>query len=49
MKIQERYSAAINSKSLVSDPDTTWSDTDVLGAMGLASVSYPLATALVRQ
>jgi hypothetical protein len=34
--IKERYSAAINSKSLVVDERTTFADSDVLGAMGIA-------------
>lgn len=35
-KITNRYASAIRSGRLVSDPDTTMSDTDVLGAFGLA-------------
>lgn len=37
MAITERYAVAINAKSLVVDERTTFSDSDVLGAMGLAA------------
>lgn len=46
--IQERYSSAVRSKNLVVDALTTFSDTDVLGAMGLAGKENPLAVALQR-
>lgn len=36
MKIIERYASAVRSANLKSDPRTMMSDTDVLGAMGLA-------------
>ena len=36
MKIQDRYSTAVHSSSLKSRADTSMSDTDVLGAMGIA-------------
>jgi hypothetical protein len=35
--ITERYAVAINAKSLVVDERTTFADSDVLGAMGLAA------------
>ena len=34
--IKERYAQAVHSKALTVDPKTVMSDTDVLGAMGLA-------------
>lgn len=36
MSIADRYATAIHSSCLTVDPRTTYSDTDVLGAMGLA-------------
>lgn len=48
MKITERYASAINSRTLTVDPKTTMSDTDVLGAYGLAAKRAPLAVALSR-
>lgn len=48
MSIQDRYASAVNARNLKSDPRSTMSDTDVLAAMGLASRSKPLATALAR-
>jgi hypothetical protein len=48
MKIIERYASAVRSANLKSDPRTTMSDTDVLGAMGLAAKHEPLAAALQR-
>ena len=48
MKITERYASAVNSPNLKSKPDTTYSDTDVLGAFGLAGKKRPLAIALTR-
>ena len=47
-KLLERYSQAVNSGSLVTDPRTTWSDTDVLGAAGLAARHHSLGIALTR-
>ncbi len=47
MKITERYSSAVNSSDLTTKPDTRWSDTDVLGATGLAARYEPLGVALV--
>lgn len=48
MRINDRYAGAIRSSNLEVDERTTYSDTDVLGAMGLASRDYPLAVALER-
>lgn len=48
MKITERYSAAVNSDNLSVDERTTWSDSDVLGAAGLAARYEPLGVALTR-
>ncbi|KWT72247.1 MULTISPECIES: hypothetical protein [unclassified Variovorax] len=48
MKILDRYASAIRSSNLKSDPRSTMSDTDVLGAMGLAAKHEPLAAALQR-
>ncbi|MES2973379.1 MAG: hypothetical protein V4757_07210 [Pseudomonadota bacterium] len=48
MKIQERYAVAVNSTCLTVDERTTFSDTDVVGAYGLASKSEPLAVRLER-
>lgn len=36
MKITERYASAIRSSNLKVDPRTSYADTDVLGAMGIA-------------
>jgi hypothetical protein len=47
-RILERYSAAVNSGDLSVNPDTRWSDTDVLGATGLAGRYEPLGVALTR-
>lgn len=46
--ILDRYSSSINSSNLLSKPTTTFSDSDVLGAMGLAGKHNPLAVALAR-
>lgn len=46
--IIERYAGAISSKNLKSDPRTNASDSDVLGAAGLAAKYNPLAIALER-
>ncbi len=48
MKVLERYSSAVNSGSLAVDARTTWSDSDVLGAAGLAARHVPLGLALQR-
>ena len=55
-KILDRYASAIYSDNLISRPDTTHSDTDVLGAAGIAGKATlasgrpgaPLAMALTR-
>lgn len=48
MKIQDRYASAIRASSLKHDPRSHSSNTDVLGAYGLASRYEPLAVALER-
>jgi hypothetical protein len=48
MRITERYASAVHATSLKSDPATYMSDTDVLGAMGLAAKAEPLGVALAR-
>lgn len=48
MSIIDRYSSAVRSSNLLSKPDTTWSDSDVIGAAGLAAKHNPLAIALTR-
>ena len=48
MRVLERYSAAVNSDNLSSDARSTWSDSDVLGAAGLAGKHEPLGLALTR-
>jgi len=48
MLIQDRYASAIRSSNLQTDERTTYSDTDVLGAFGLAGREHPLAVALQR-
>lgn len=59
-KIVERYSSAVRSGNLKSEPDTTYSDSDVVGAMGFAGHelrvredgternSSPLAASILR-
>jgi hypothetical protein len=47
-KIIDRYSSAVRSSNLRSKEATTYSDSDVLGAMGLAAKQRPLAAALAR-
>lgn len=47
-KITDRYASAIRSGNLASKPDTTFSDSDVVGAHGLAAKRHPLAIALQR-
>ena len=44
----ERYSCAVSSRDLSVDPRTWRSDSDMLGAAGLASIQNPLALALAR-
>lgn len=48
MRVLERYSQAVNSDNLTVDERTTYSDTDVLGAAGLAGRHNPLGLALTR-
>ena len=48
MRITQRYASAVNSSNLKSKPETTYSDTDVLGAHGIASRYVPLGVALQR-
>lgn len=48
MKLLERYSEAVNSSDLTVNERTTWSDTDVLGAAGLAGRHNELGLALTR-
>lgn len=48
MKLLERYSSAVHSDCLTVDPRTTMSDTDVLGAAGLAARHEGLGVALTR-
>lgn len=48
MKLLERYTTAVHSSNLAVDERTTWSDTDVLGAAGLAARHEALGVALTR-
>lgn len=48
MRITERYTTAVSSTNLLSEERTLYSDTDVLGAMGIAAKTHPLGTALSR-
>lgn len=48
MNFSDRYSTAVRSTNLKSRPETTHSDTDTLGAAGLAGKRQPLAMALMR-
>lgn len=58
MKIHDRYASAVNSSNLKSRPETIYSDTDVLGAYGIADrrlssgidhyTKHPLAVPLQR-
>lgn len=48
MRVIERYASAVHATSLKSDPATYMSDTDVLGAMGLAAKHEPLGVAIAR-
>lgn len=46
--IIDRYSGAVRSGNMASKPDTTYSDSDVMGAAGLAGKRVPLGMALLR-
>ena len=46
--IKERYASAVNSSNLKSKVETTYSDSDVIGAYGLAARHHPLGVALQR-
>lgn len=46
--IKERYASAVNSSNLSVKTETTYSDTDVLAAMGLSAKHFPLGAALQR-
>lgn len=48
MRIMDRYAGAVRSSNLGSRPDTTYSDSDVVGAAGLAAKRAPLGIALMR-
>jgi len=48
MTIIDRYATAIRSSNLGSRPETVQSDSDVLGAAGLAAKRVPLGIALMR-
>lgn len=48
MSIIDRYATAIRSSNLGSKPDTDRSDSDIIGAAGLAAKRSPLAIALMR-
>lgn len=48
MRIQDRYATAIHSSCLTVDERTSFSDTDVLGAFGIAAKTHPLAVELER-
>lgn len=48
MSLRERYASAVNSSNLTSKTETTYSDTDCLIAVGLASRHFPLGAALNR-
>lgn len=45
---RDRYSSAVRANNLHSNPDTTRSASDVLGAAGFASIENPLGIALIR-
>lgn len=47
-RILDRYASAVSSANLRSAAATTYSDSDVLGAAGLAAKRNPLAMALAR-
>lgn len=48
MNIRDRYATAVHSSNLKSEAKTFQSDSDVIGAYGLAGKRSPLATALER-
>ena len=48
MGITDRYASAVHSSDMRSAAATTSSDSDVIGAFGLASKRHPLAVALAR-
>lgn len=48
MTLTDRYASAVRSSNLRSSPDTVQSDSDVLGAAGLAAKKHGLAIALLR-
>ena len=47
-KVLDRYASAVHSSNLKSKEGTVWSDSDVLGAAGLAGKRNALAMALAR-
>ena len=47
-RITDRYASAVRSSNLRSKADTNMSDSDVIGAAGLAAKKSPLAIALMR-
>ena len=47
-RITDRYASAVRSSNLRSKADTNMSDSDVIGAAGLAAKKSPLAMALMR-
>ena len=48
MHILDRYAGAVRSSNLSSEPETIYSDSDVMGAAGLAAKRVPLGIALMR-
>jgi hypothetical protein len=48
LSILDRYASAVRSSNLRSQPNTTFSDPDVIGAFGLAGKREPLGVALQR-
>lgn len=48
MSILDRYASAVRSSNLRSQPNTTFSDPDVIGAFGFAGKHEPLGVALQR-
>ena len=48
MSIIDRYASAVRSSNMGSKPETTRSDSDVIGAAGLAAKHVPLGIALMR-
>jgi hypothetical protein len=47
-RILDRYAGALATGRMASRPDTTWSDSDVVGAAGLAAKRHELGIALAR-